>query len=191
MTRSGSGGESAGEEDALLAALLRIHRTKRQRQREREGAPNASYERILGHFAQRGDRLRGEKLVTAELIERLFEAGRVIPARRVQQELNIVGGAGSRAAGRLRLANRSATRARFEFVVGDPLEGGSPPRVVFEPHGGELDPGETRLVRVEADLGGWREGDAMTIPVECRWDKGRDRLWLDVSALPLAREGDR
>lgn len=191
MTRFGSKPESADEEDALLAALLQIHRTKRQQERQREGEPSASYERILSHFAQRGERLRGEKLVTAELIERLFEAGRVIPARRVQQEVNLVGGAGSRAAGRLRLANRSATRAGFEFVVGDPLEGGSPPGMVFEPPGGELDPGETRLVRIEADLGGWREGDSMTIPVECRWDKGRDRLWLEVSALPLLSERDR
>lgn len=174
--------ESPDQEDALLATLLQIHRSKQERA-NRAGA-SGSYARILKHFAERGQRLRGERLVTAELIERLFESGKGIPARHAQQELEIIGAPGATAAGRLRVTNRSAARARFDFVVGEPLDGGRAAPIAFDPQQDELDPGQTQLVRVEASLTAWRDRDRVTIPIECRWASGRDRLWLIVSASP-------
>src|SRR5262245_57536844 len=176
------GSGSSEEEDALLSALLQIHRSK---QRElSKSDPRGAYGRILEHFTRRGERLRGEKLVTAELIERLLEGRKALPPRAVQQELEIAAPAESTAAGRFRITNRSAARARFELVVGDALDGGRRPAIAFRPAAGEIAAGESALVRVEARLTGWRAGETSTVPVECRWPSGRDRLWLVLTASP-------
>ncbi len=174
--------DSSEEEDALLSALLQIHRSK---QRElSKSDPRGAYGRILEHFTRRGERLRGEKLVTAEMIERLLEGRKALPPRAVQQELEIAALAGATAAGRFRITNRSKTSARFELVVGDALDGGRRPVIAFEPAAGTLAAGESALVRVEAPLTGWRAGESSTVPVECRWPSGRDRLWLVLTAIP-------
>ena len=179
---SAFGSDSSEEEDALLSALLRIHRSK-QRQLSKSD-PAGAYGRILEHFTKRGERLRGEKLMTGELIERLLEGRKALPPRAVHQELELAATAGSTAAGRFRVTNRSATGARFELVVGDALDGGRRPTIAFEPAAGVLAAGESALVRVEARLTGWRAGESSTIPVECRWPSGRDRLWLVFAASP-------
>jgi hypothetical protein len=173
------GRDGLDDEDAMVGTLLAIHR--RRQERARRADPGGAAARILGHFERRGQRLRGERLVTAELIERLFQGGKALPVRRVQQELEVVGVPGGTAAGRVRVANRGSERARFDLVVGEPLRGQARPRVTFDPGHAELAAGETVLVRVEAHLGGWRAGDSVTLPVECRWAGGSDRLWLVIS----------
>src|SRR4029079_6376233 len=136
------------------------------------------------HFEQRGERLRGERLVTGELIERLFDGATALPAARVQQELAIVGPPGGVAAGRVRITNRSSEHARFDIVIGEPVENGEPvedrnrPPTVFDAMSKVLAPGESLLVRVEANLAEWGSGMSTTIPIECRWKYGCDRLWL-------------
>jgi hypothetical protein len=176
------GREGPDEENALVAALVEMHRARRQRSRDH----GSTRERILSHFERRGERLRGEKLVTAELIERLFEGSVSLKPRRAQQELEIRGVAGTSAAGRIRVANRSQARASFDLVIGNAVEGERSPEVRFEPADGALGPGEACLVRVEAALAGWSSGERVTIPVECRWPTGADRLWLVVTASAAA-----
>jgi hypothetical protein len=173
---------SSDQEDALLAALLQLHR-RRTSERARS-APASSYGRILEHFERRGQRLAGERLITSQIVERLFESTRALPSKGVQQELEIVGRAGGSAAGRFRVTNRSAATATFAFVVGEPAGGSERAPLTFDPPAGELAPGATALVRVEADLRGWRPAETVTLPVECRWPGGRDRLWLVVSSSP-------
>lgn len=173
-------------EDAMLALLVELHRRNQQPPRGAR-APGAR-ERIVEHFERRGQRLRGERLVTSELIERLFQGGAALPPSRPQQEIALEGPAGGRAAGRLRVTNRSGETARFDLVVGEPVQGGRTARlpVHFESAHGVLAPGASVLVRVEADLAGWREGDRATLPAECRWSAGADRAWLVVVAQPRA-----
>jgi hypothetical protein len=178
---------NVNEEDAMVAALLALHRRKQECTIYAQS--DTSYRRILKHFEQRGERLRGERLVTAELIERLFQGSKALPIRRVERELEIIGPPGGRAAGRIRVTNRSSERARLELVIGSPLDGAHPPKVSFDRRQGELDPGEGGLFRVEANLLGWREGDSVTVPVECRWPRGKDRLWLVVSSRSSGLEG--
>jgi hypothetical protein len=170
-------------EDAMLAALVRLHR--RNQERGRPAAGGAPYQRILDHFDRRAQRLRGERVVTAELMERLFDGARGLGKGGAQQELIITGPPGGRAAGRLRVRNHSGRRARFDLVVGEAvvgaaIEGGAAPAIRFEDGGGELDPGQARLLRVEADLAAMPAGGRVVVPVECRWDCGWDRLWLVV-----------
>jgi hypothetical protein len=174
------------DEDAMLALLVELHR--RNQQPPRGPRDPGARARIVEHFERRGQRLRGERLVTAELIERLYQGGAALPPARPQQEIALEGPAGGRAAGRLRVTNRSAETARFDLVVGEPVEGGPLP-VHFQPAHGALAPGASVLVRVEADLAGWRGGDRATLPVECRWRAGADRAWLSVVARPRAAEG--
>jgi hypothetical protein len=174
------GREDEAEEDAMLAMLVELHR---RNQRPAPGAQRAgARDRVVDHFERRGQRLRGERLVTAELIERLFRGGEALPPPRAQQELALEGAAGASAAGRLRVTNRSAAHARFDLVVGSAVEGERAPDVRFEPQHGQLAPGASALVRVEASLLGWRAGERATLPVECRWREGADRAWLVVVA---------
>src|SRR3954468_19641807 len=114
------GSRDSDAEDALLATLVEVHRRKQRGDIAADGGDARA--RIVAHFARRGQRLRGERLVTAELIDRLFSASEALPPRRNQQEVRIAGRAGGTAAGRLRVSNRSSTPARFELVVGDPVE---------------------------------------------------------------------
>jgi hypothetical protein len=171
--------ELSGDEDALLAALLQIHRAKAQRARQAD--PEGGYGRILAHFEERGHRLRGEKVVTSEIVERLFASTKVLAKQGPQRELELVGRAGTSAAGRFHVTNRSSESARFELVVGDALDHGPRPAISFTPAQGELGAGASILVRVEANLRSLRAGDRTTVPVECRWRRGRDRMWLVVS----------
>jgi hypothetical protein len=177
-----SGREGSDVEDAMLATLVEIHRRTRQRERGDDGDRGDPRARIVAHFERRGQRLRGERLVTAELIDRLFAAREAIPPSLPQQEVRIEGAAGREAAGRLRVSNRSTRRARFDLVTGDLVDGERRPEVRFEPSGGELDPGASALVRVVADLRRFAAGERGTVPVECRWREGRDRAWLVVVA---------
>src|SRR4051812_31053575 len=147
------GSEDGDAEDALLAALVEVHRRKQRGDRVVADGGDARA-RIVAHFARRGQRLRGERLVTAELIDRLFSASEAMPPRRNQQEVRIAGRAGGTAAGRLRVSNRSSTPARFELVVGDPVEGDRSPIVRLNPAHGDVEPGASEIVRVEAALDG-------------------------------------
>jgi hypothetical protein len=172
--------QSAEEEDALLSALLFLHRKKQERAREAE--PNPRYARILDHFQGRARRLQEERVVTEELLERLFDGGKSLPPGAPHQELTIQGAAGGVAAGRLRVRNAAAETASFELVVGAPLEGERRVLVSCEPKAGTLLAGGTELVRVRADLGDFRAGEVVTVALECRWRTGRDYLWLSVQA---------
>lgn len=171
-------------EDALVAALLETYREARRRADRH--APVGARERILAHFERRGERLRGEKLVTAELVQHLIEGTAALPRPRPQQELEIRGEANQHAAGRFRVSNRTAQAATFELIVGDPVEGKRSVTVQFEPQRATLVAGHTRLVRIEVSLMGWDAGEQVTVPVECRWPTGRDRLWVVVGALAHA-----
>ena len=168
-----------GAEDAMVATLLEFHRRKRQATNQ---DPRGAHGRILDHFDRRGQRLRGERLITSELIERLFGARAALPSPRPQQELEIWGPAGATAAGRVRLTNRSHAKASFDLVVGEPDQGTRPSAIRFEPARGALEANETVLVRVEASLIGWEPGQRATLPVECRWREGTDRVWLVIAA---------
>ena len=178
------GGRRLDDEDAMLAALLELHRRKQERARPRDLGSN--YERILKHFERRGERLRGERLITAELTERLLRGTATLPPPRLQQEMEITGTPGQTAAGRVRITNRSSVQAQFEIVIGRPLDGSECPSIDFEPRRSELGPGESCLLRVAVNLAGWKSGRSVTIPVECRWGAGFDRLWLVVS-IPSAQ----
>jgi hypothetical protein len=167
------------EENALLAALVELHRKKQHNTRRASG--DGAYARVLEHFERRGKRLRGELLLTEELIERSFGDARKLPPPPAQQELEIVGPMGGTASGRFRVHNRTSHVARVEIVEGEPL-GGSPPPLRFEPGSVEIEAGAAALVRVVADLRAFREPGSCTIPVECRAGFRRDRLWLIVTA---------
>jgi hypothetical protein len=182
-------GRDDADEDAMLALLVELNR--RNQQPPRGARDPGARARIVEHFQRRGQRLRGERLVTAELIERLFSGGETLPPARPQQEIALEGPAGGRAAGRLRVTNRSAEAARFDLVVGEPVGGEHAARVEvrFEPAHGALAPGASVLVRVEADLAGWRADDRATLPIECRWRAGADRAWLNVVAVAQPRAG--
>ncbi|MFI5308069.1 MAG: hypothetical protein ACHQ53_11985 [Polyangiales bacterium] len=172
--------DSDGEQEgSLLAALVELHR-KKQRNARRAAGENA-YARVLEHFDQRGKRLRGELLLTEELIERsLGDASKLPP--QTQQELEIVGPVGDTASGRFRVHNRTTHPALVEIVVGEPLSGPTPV-LSFEPKNVELAAGAAALVRVMADLRVFREPGSCTVPVECRAGGRRDRLWLIVTAF--------
>jgi hypothetical protein len=167
-------------ENVLLAALVELHR-KKQRNAQRTTGDSA-YTRVLEHFEKRGKRLRGEMLLTEELVERSLGGARAMPAQETQQELEIVGPVGDTASGRFRVQNRASHPARIELVVGEPLAGPTP-TLSFEPAQLELHPGATALVRVVADLRVFREPGSCTVPVECRAGGRRDRLWLIVTAF--------
>jgi hypothetical protein len=179
--RGDFGAGNTDAESAMVAALVEAHRSRQRRSSERD--PAGTRERVLGHFERRGQRLRGENLVTNEIVARLFEGSRALAPARVQQELEIRGEAGRSAAGRFRVTNRARTRASFELVIGEPLEGERRPSVRLEPRAGALAPGESCLVRIEASLSELSAGDRTTLPLECRWPNGADRLWLVVDAL--------
>lgn len=173
-----SDGDARADEDAMLAALVEIHRRKQLRARTRN--LDATQARILAHFERRGERLRGERLITSELLDRLFDASAAVPCRRAQQELLIEGPPGGAAIGRFSVTNRSGRSAQFELVLGDPVEGNRPVKVQFEPTTDSREPGQSGLVRVVADLRGWSSGERLTVPVQCRWREGSDRIWLVI-----------
>jgi hypothetical protein len=175
-----------GEEDAFVAALIELHRRK---QRAARGASEGgAYARVLQHFETRGQRLRGERLITEELLERLVSSARVLGAAPVQQEIAIAGPVGGIAAGRFRVTNPSSEHVAGDFVVGDPLEGGWRPHLRFTPAQARLDPGGGCLVKVEAALGDAPGPAAVVLPIECRAGGRRDRIWLAITAFD-AREG--
>jgi len=168
----------ADDEDAIVAAMVAMHRQKQGKRDRSVGG----YARVVGHFERRGERLRAERLVTEELMSRLLAGARELPPPSEHREMVLVGCAGRAAAGRLRVANRTGEGAPFELVSGEPVDGALRPALTFEPAKGLLDPGETRLVRVEASLAGFAPGDSVTVPVELRFRTGFDRIWLVVRA---------
>lgn len=175
----GRRGPGTDEEAALLAALVELHRKKH---RKRSASSDGPYAQVLEHFEQRGKRLRGERLVTEDLIARTLESTRALPAPSAQQELEIVGRVGTSAAGRFRVENRAPRTVRVEFAVGEALSGAAP-GLRFDPPSLELATGASALVRVEADLSAWRKARSSTVPVECRAEGRRDRLWLTITAF--------
>jgi hypothetical protein len=178
----------AGTEDAVVAALLELHRKKQRAQRPT--GKGGGYVRVLEHFEKRGQRLRGERLVTEELLGRLVDAARSLPPPAVQQALEIAGPIGGVALGRFRITNRSAEHTRVDLVVGEPLEGPSPAGITFDPAKPTLAPGETRLVRITVDLETTPAATSSVLPVEARGGGRRDRLWLTVTAFD-PRMGER
>jgi hypothetical protein len=169
---------SSEEEDAVVGALLLIHRENEARARKRRGEPADP----AAELRRRAQRLREERARTEEAVERLLAGARALPAQPVHQELELVGSPHGVAAGRVRIRNRSDSRARFELVYAELSEAGPRVKLDFEPQASELEPGEARLVRVRADLAEFRAGDCVSVPVECRWAFGRDRLWLSIRA---------
>ena len=163
-------------EDALLASLLVMHRREQARERERvNGNP---YQRVVEHFEQRGERLRGERLMTAELVDRLLLGTEHLPRHRpLHRELVLRGPRAGVAAGRVRIRNESSETRTFELSVGDPVSGKGRPRVRLEPERGALAGGESVWVRISAELTD-DSGDSVTLPVHCRWPTGYDRVWL-------------
>jgi hypothetical protein len=173
--------DHVGTEDAVVAALLELHRHK-QRERQPSGK-TSSYARVLEHFEKRGQRLRGERLVTEELLGRLVGAARRLPPAQVHHALEIAGPVSGTAVGRFRVTNRSSEQVRVDLVVGEPLEGEMRPAITFDPAVPLLAPGQTCLVRVAADLGATSSPATSVLPVEARCGGRRDRLWLTVAAF--------
>ena len=161
-------------EAALFSALVYL-----QRQRTTQDQ-SPSRQRLSEHLAERARRLNRERLLTEELLQRIADNPALLP-RRVQRELQIAGAPGGTAAGRFDVRNRSGEPARFELVFGSPMDGEPSLPVRFEPASAELAVGEARRVRVVADLSRLGPGRSLTLPVECRWPTGSDRLWLIVS----------
>ena len=179
-------------EDAVVAALVELYR-KRERARQGGGRPGGqgapgTYTRVLQHFEKRGQRLRGERLVTEELLGRLVGAARALPPMKAQQELSITGPLGGVAAGRFRIVNDAPVPVTLEMVVGEPIDGGFRPPLTFEMSRPGLQPGEACLVRVCADLAGLSQPAACEVAVECRAGGRRDRLWLRVSAFAVEEQ---
>jgi hypothetical protein len=172
--------QTRDRENALLAALVELHRRKAKQ--ARSGPADNPYARVLEHFERRGQRLHGERLVTEELIGHAFAAARTLPTAALQQELEIIGAVGATASGRFRVQNRSDAAARIEWVVGEPLEG-AVPVLRFDPPALELAAGGVAMVRVTADLSTCRAAQSCCIAVECRAGGRRDRLWLTVTAF--------
>jgi hypothetical protein len=173
-----SAGSNTDEEDALVAAIVAMHRKKQATEDRAAGG----YAGVVRHFERRGQRLRAERLVTEELVSRLLAGGRALPQPREHREITLVGPAQEVAAGRIRVANRTSDPASFELVSGDAVDGARHPSLTFEPRAGELAPGQTHLVRVEASLAGFAPGETVTVPVELRFRLGFDRIWVVVRA---------
>jgi hypothetical protein len=169
------------DEDSALAALLALHRKKQLRARADVG--RSPYGQVLEHFERRGKRLAGERFVTEQLIGRVFEGTRALTPPRVQQELEISGPLGGRAAGRFRVANRTEQMVNVELVVGE-AEHGRAPKLRFDPPLLELAPHSAAIVRVTVDLSDWTEACSTEVVVECRARGRRDQLWLTVTAFP-------
>jgi len=173
-------GDGSEAEAAMLSAFLYLHRQKQNRAERAQ--PNPRYARVLDHFQTRARRLQDERVVTEEVIERVLEGGKRLPPRPAQQELELVGVAGGTAAGRVRIRNRSERLADFELCIGQAVAGAVPVAIECQPPRGALAAGDTALVRVAADLGRFRAGDSVTVPIECRWRTGHDYLWLVIRA---------
>jgi hypothetical protein len=173
--------EDDGAEDAVVSALVEIHRQRQRRERRESG--DSAYARVLSHFEKRGQRLRGERLVTGELLDRIFSSARSVGPEAPQQEVAIAGPVGSVAVGRFVVRNQSKGAATVSFAVGDALDGPGTPALRFSPERPVLGPGEAITARVEADLGGLRPGVSVTVPVECRTGAQRARLWVVVEAF--------
>jgi len=171
-------GYDEGSEDTLLAAFVELHRKQR-----RGAEDDSAYGRVLRHFERRGNRLRGERLITAELIEKAFRNVAALPAC-IQQELEITGPLGASASGRFRIENRTLEALTVEWVYGAAQEPAVPVvSLRFEPPRPCLAPGEACTVRVIADLSRWKVPARATIPVEYRADGRRDRLWLIIDGF--------
>src|SRR4051812_25737013 len=97
--------DEVGTEDAVVTALIEVHR--RQQRRAVSETNDSAYARVLSHFEKRGHRLRGERLVTGELLDRIFSSARAVGPEAPQQELAIAGPIGERAAGRFVVRNAS------------------------------------------------------------------------------------
>ena len=168
-------------EDALVATLVALHRQRRGKATQAAGG---EHQRVVAHFERRSERLRGEKLVTSEIVEQLLGASAALAERPVHRELELRGAAGGSAAGRFRIRNLATVPNGFELVVGDAISGPTPREVRLEPGRLLLAPGETAWVRVEVSLAGFAQGERVTLPLHCRWDGGWERLWLVAATEP-------
>jgi hypothetical protein len=178
--------ESRERENELVAALATIHR----RQRPLTGDPNP-YARIVDHFDRRGQRLRGEQLVTSQMVARLFKAATSLPPE-IQQEILLDLGENAVAVGRFRVSNRTEASAEVEFLVGDPEPAATKVEVSFAPGRPEIAAGGSVVVRIQVRVTGSRPADALVIPVECRSRGARDRLWVVVTpAMPVVQDRAR
>lgn len=167
------------QEDTAVAALLLLHR---RRQKATNKTKGSEYQRVVSHFERRGERMRGERLVTEELVQRLLGASALLGPRPVQRELEVLGPAGGIAAGRLRVRNPSPLCRVFELSIGDSVSGTFVPEVRVDPQQGTLAEGESAWLRIEVSLDGIAPGASATLPIECRWETGIDRIWLVVTA---------
>jgi hypothetical protein len=168
-----------GDEDALLAAVVELHRRKLRREPETH---DHSYARVLDHFERRNERLSRERSLTELLVRRTFEGAQTLAARAAHQELEIIAPCGGVAVGRFRVLNRSQHPTRVEVIAGGAVVGQSPP-LSFDRSMWELDPNQSEWVRVQADLETWSKPQSCTVPIECRAAGRRDRLWLIVSSF--------
>ena len=172
----------AAQDDKLDELFLALHELQRRKERIASTAEHGSaYARALQHFERRSARQREDRLHTEALLRDTLRAVRVAPPR-VQRELEIVGSVGGTATGRFRLESRSRERVRVEWVVSDAIGGCPSPPLRFEPSVLQLDPGQSELVCVTADLRESREPCVTTVYIETRAGALRDSLWLTIRA---------
>jgi hypothetical protein len=176
--------DGSDREDAIVAALVVMHRRREEQARARSAS--SEYQRAVSQFERQGERLRGERLVTRELVGRLLGANQVLKRAEVQRELEIRGPRGGVAVGRIRIRNAAERARAFELSVGAPASGGVAPVISLEPARGTLAPGGVAFLRVEAQLRTLPMGEPVSLPLHCHWDAGLERIWLVVRAEPAA-----
>jgi hypothetical protein len=173
--------DGCDREDAIVAALVLMHRRREEAQARATGS---EYQRVVSQFERQGERLRGERLAARELVGRMLGTHQVLKRAEVQQELEMRGPRGGVAVGRIRIRNAAERARAFELSIGEPLSGGAAPVISLEPPRGRLPPGGTALLRVEAQLRMVAMAEPVTLPLHCHWDAGLERIWLVVRAEP-------
>lgn len=175
MMHSNSKGND--DEQALLEALLLLHRKKTQSAAPEGGSQNFS--RVVEHFEHRSRRLEREKRTTQQLLGYLTPGGD-IPTVPKPGVLEIAGRLGAHAVGHVRLVNESEGPVSMFWVVGSPLSGTTPPPVRVTPNPIELASGQSGFAEISADLSNLRQAGSITLPLECRSVARLERLQLVI-----------
>jgi hypothetical protein len=167
-------------EDAAVAALIELHR--RRVQKTQRNAGRSEFERVVNHFERRTERLRGERIATEELVSRLLGGTRTLLRAYPQKELELHGPCGGVATTRLCIHNRARERQSYELTVGSRVDGPVEPEIRIEPRSGALDASTKCWLRLEVSLAGFESGSRITVPIQCHWTGGLERIWLTVHA---------
>lgn len=168
------------DEEALLEALLLLHRKKTQAVAPR-GA-GEKFSRVVEHFEHRARRLEREKRTTQQLLGYMTPRGDIPPVVAKPGVLEIVGKLGAHAVGHVRLVNESEDPVSMFWVVGLPLSRTAAPPVRFTPNPIQLASGQSGFVEISADLSNLREASSITLPLECRSVARLERLQLIIRA---------